>query len=50
MGTRMDPPYVNLFMAILEGLIIAYYFPGLFEFWKRFIDDIFLYLREMNYN
>ncbi|XP_057297959.1 uncharacterized protein LOC130628918 [Hydractinia symbiolongicarpus] len=40
MGTRMAPPYANLFMAVLEGLIIAD-FPGFIEFWKRFIDDIF---------
>ncbi|XP_057310207.1 uncharacterized protein LOC130648186 [Hydractinia symbiolongicarpus] len=40
MGTRMAPPYANLFVAVLEGLIIAD-FPSFIEFWKRFIDDIY---------
>ena len=40
MGTRMAPPYANLFMGLLEQAIQAK-FGTLFSFWKRFIDDIF---------
>lgn len=40
MGTRMAPPYANLFMARLEETILKSHCHHLL-FWKRFIDDIF---------
>ena len=40
MGTRMAPPYANLFMGKEEQIIILT-FLHLIYFWKRFIDDIF---------
>ena len=40
MGTRMAPPYANLFMGKEERTIILT-FLHLIYFWKRFIDDIF---------
>ena len=40
MGTRMAPPYANLFMGKEEHTIIPT-FLHLIYFWKRFIDDIF---------
>ena len=40
MGTRMAPPYANLFMGLIEDGINGA-FPSLISFWKRFIDDIF---------
>ena len=40
MGTRMAPPYANLFMGKEERTIILT-FLLLIYFWKRFIDDIF---------
>ena len=40
MGTRMAPPYVNLFMGKEERNIILT-FLHLIYFWKRFIDDTF---------
>ena len=39
-GTRMAPPYANLFMGKEERTIILT-FLLLIYFWKRFIDDIF---------
>ena len=39
-GTRMAPPYANLFMEKEERTIILT-FLHLIYFWKRFIDDIF---------
>ena len=41
MGTRMAPPYANLFMGKEERNIILT-FLHLIYFWKHFIDDIFL--------
>ena len=41
MGTRMAPPYANLFMGKDERTIILT-FLQLKYFWKCFIDDIFL--------
>ena len=44
MGTRMAPPYANLFMGKEERTIILL-FLHLIYFWKRFIDDIlFIFL------
>ena len=40
MGTRMVPPYANLFMGKEESTIILT-FLHLIYFWKRFVDDIF---------
>lgn len=40
MGTRMAPPYANLFMGRIEGDIVQR-FLALLLIWKRFIDDIF---------
>ena len=40
MGTRIDPPYVNLFMGKEEHTIILTFLHLIF-FWKRFTDDIF---------
>jgi hypothetical protein len=40
MGTRMAPPYANLFMGTLDTAIIRQ-FPNTISFYKRFIDDIF---------
>ena len=40
MGTRMAPPYVNLFIGKEERPIILA-FLHLIYFWKRLIDDIF---------
>ena len=40
MGTRMAPPYANLFMGKEEHTIILT-FSHLIYFWKRFIDDVF---------
>ena len=40
MGTRMAPPYANLFMGKEECIIILT-FLHLIYFWKHFIDDIF---------
>ena len=40
MGTRMAPPYANLFMGKEEHTIILTSL-HLIYFWKRFIDDIF---------
>ena len=40
MGTRMAPPYANLFMGKEERTIILT-FLHLIYFWKRFTDDIF---------
>ena len=39
MGTRVAPPYANLFMGLIEDLITGNF--SLIHFWKRFIDDIF---------
>ena len=39
MGTRMAPPYANLFMARIEDIIQKAY-PQNIIFWKRFIDEI----------
>ena len=39
-GTRMAPPYANLFMDKEEHTIILT-FLHLIHFWKRFVDDIF---------
>ena len=39
MGGRYAPPYANLFMGIIETLILQN--ETLVHFWKRFIDDIF---------
>ena len=41
MGTRIAPPYVNLFMGKEEGTIIINFLHRIY-FWERFIDDIFL--------
>ena len=43
MGTPMAPAAANLFMGLLETKILDFY-PDTIqrEFWKRFIDDIFL--------
>ena len=40
MGTRMAPPYANLFMGKEEGTIILTFLHSIY-FWKRFIDYIF---------
>ena len=40
MGTRMAPPYANLFMGKLDAAITGK-FPNKITFYKRFIDDIF---------
>ena len=40
MGTRMTPPYANLFMGKEEGTIILTFLHSIY-FWKRFIDYIF---------
>ena len=40
MGTRMAPPYANLFMYTKESKIIQAFITFLL-FWKRLIDDIF---------
>ena len=40
MGTRMPPPYVNLFMNKEERTIILAFF-HLIYFWKPFIGNIF---------
>ena len=40
MGTRMSPPYVNLFMGKEERPIILAFLHVIY-FWKRFIDDTF---------
>ena len=40
LGTRMAPPYGNLFMSKEERNIILT-FLYLIYFWKRFTDDIF---------
>ena len=40
MGTRMAPPYTNLFMGEEQHTIILTFFL-LIYFWRRFIDDIF---------
>ena len=42
MGTRMVPPYTNLFMGKEERTIILTSLHLIF--WKRFIDDIFIFL------
>ena len=42
MGTRMAPPYANVFMGKEERTIILT-FLHLIYFWKRFIDDIFFF-------
>ena len=41
MGTRMGPPYANLFMGKEERTTILT-FIHLIHFWKRIIDDIFI--------
>jgi hypothetical protein len=41
MGTRMAPPYANLFMGRLDA-IITEQFPQTIKLYKRFIDDIFI--------
>ena len=43
-GTPMAPAAANLFMGLLETKILDFY-PDAFqrEFWKRFINDIFLF-------
>lgn len=41
MGTKMAPPYSNLFMGRIEEPIIETFIWALL-IWKRFIDDIFL--------
>ena len=43
MGTRMAPPYANLFMGTIERLIIDNS-PVPIKLWLRYIDDIFLIL------
>ena len=40
MGTKMAPPYANLFMASIESSLTAS-FTNHILLWKRFIDDIF---------
>ena len=40
MGTRMAPPYANLFMGRVEHKILQC-FHTFITIWKRFIDDIF---------
>ena len=40
MGTRVAPPYANLFMGREEAEIINSFYEFI-AFWKRFIDDIF---------
>ena len=40
MGTRMAPPYTNLFMGRVDAKIMEQY-PQSILFYKRFIDDIF---------
>ena len=42
MGTKIAPPYANLFMDKEERTIILT-FLHLIYFWKRFIDYIFFY-------
>ena len=42
MGTRMAPPYANLFMGRVEHKILQF-FHTFITIWKRFIDDIFFY-------
>ncbi|XP_065684436.1 uncharacterized protein LOC136096846 [Hydra vulgaris] len=40
MGTRMAPPYANLFMGLIDEKIIGK-FSNTIQHYKRFIDDIF---------
>ena len=40
-GTKLTPPYANLFMAKFEDKYV-YTYPHLPLLWKKFIDDIFL--------
>ena len=43
MGTRLAPVFANIFMAMIDGSILAIEkFRGLIAFYKWFIDDIFL--------
>ena len=43
MGTRLAPAFANLFMAKIDGMILAIdEFRKFIAFYKRFIDDIFI--------
>jgi hypothetical protein len=42
MGTKMAPPFANIFMGALEGSLLSSAPDHLIPLWKRFIDDIFL--------
>ena len=43
MGTRLAPVFANIFMAMIDGLILAIKkFRKFIVFYKRFINDIFI--------
>ena len=48
MGTKMAPPYTNIFMANIEHQLTSNHISYI-PLWKRFIDDIFfIWLDSLN--